>query len=221
MHQSAQSVWEHWKIFSAAVFFWMLQMCCQFCLHLGIQGILFPRTPTWKQKRSVQMLWTSFLVVTALSGSWMAQCNLNTCILNWVFLCASCFRMLLLCFKNLEINLSVLYKFLTLVECFVTKYNSRAAQSACGSISLVFCRAEGGRRHGYMGHLTRIANCIVHSTDKGPNSTLVQQLIKGNLNVLCLSVCEFQHRSFRKLIKLKLEGRFWIKKIDIFLTHSA
>lgn len=30
-----------------------------------------------------------------------------------------------------------------------------------------------------MGHLTRIANCIVHSTDKGPNSALVQQLIKG------------------------------------------
>lgn len=26
-----------------------------------------------------------------------------------------------------------------------------------------------------MGHLTRIANCIVHSTEKGPNSALVQQ----------------------------------------------
>uniref|UniRef100_A0A8B9FV82 Serine/threonine-protein phosphatase 6 regulatory subunit 3 n=1 Tax=Amazona collaria TaxID=241587 RepID=A0A8B9FV82_9PSIT len=39
-------------------------------------------------------------------------------------------------------------------------------------------QAEGGRRYGYMGHLTRIANCIVHSTDKGPNSTQVQQLIK-------------------------------------------
>lgn len=39
-------------------------------------------------------------------------------------------------------------------------------------------QAEGGRRHGYMGHLTRIANCIVHSTDKGPNSAAVQQLIK-------------------------------------------
>lgn len=31
-----------------------------------------------------------------------------------------------------------------------------------------------------MGHLTRIANCIVHSTEKGPNSALVQQLIRGN-----------------------------------------
>ncbi|XP_065448025.1 serine/threonine-protein phosphatase 6 regulatory subunit 3-like isoform X4 [Chrysemys picta bellii] len=40
-------------------------------------------------------------------------------------------------------------------------------------------QAEGGRWHGYMGHLTRIANCIVHSTDKGPNSALVQQLLKS------------------------------------------
>ncbi|XP_036918455.1 serine/threonine-protein phosphatase 6 regulatory subunit 3 isoform X18 [Sturnira hondurensis] len=39
-------------------------------------------------------------------------------------------------------------------------------------------QAEGGRRHGYMGHLTRIANCIVHSADKGPSSALVQQLIQ-------------------------------------------
>ncbi|XP_029438560.1 serine/threonine-protein phosphatase 6 regulatory subunit 3 isoform X3 [Rhinatrema bivittatum] len=39
-------------------------------------------------------------------------------------------------------------------------------------------QAEGGRRCGYMGHLTRIANCIVHSADKGPNNVLVQQLIK-------------------------------------------
>ncbi|XP_045711417.1 serine/threonine-protein phosphatase 6 regulatory subunit 3 isoform X12 [Phyllostomus hastatus] len=39
-------------------------------------------------------------------------------------------------------------------------------------------QAEGGRRHGYMGHLTRIANCIVHSADKGPSSALVQQLLK-------------------------------------------
>lgn len=31
-----------------------------------------------------------------------------------------------------------------------------------------------------MGHLTRIANCIVHSTEKGPNSASVQQLIRGN-----------------------------------------
>ncbi|XP_053518878.1 serine/threonine-protein phosphatase 6 regulatory subunit 3 isoform X12 [Artibeus jamaicensis] len=39
-------------------------------------------------------------------------------------------------------------------------------------------QAEGGRRHGYMGHLTRMANCIVHSADKGPSSALVRQLVQ-------------------------------------------
>ncbi|XP_069480212.1 serine/threonine-protein phosphatase 6 regulatory subunit 3 isoform X3 [Ambystoma mexicanum] len=39
-------------------------------------------------------------------------------------------------------------------------------------------QTDGGRRHGYMGHLTRIANCIVHSCEKGPNNVLVQHLIK-------------------------------------------
>uniref|UniRef100_A0A3Q0SHG3 Protein phosphatase 6, regulatory subunit 3 n=1 Tax=Amphilophus citrinellus TaxID=61819 RepID=A0A3Q0SHG3_AMPCI len=38
-------------------------------------------------------------------------------------------------------------------------------------------QAEGGRRRGYMGHLTRIANSIVHNCDKGPNGPQVQQLI--------------------------------------------
>ncbi|XP_048886579.1 serine/threonine-protein phosphatase 6 regulatory subunit 3-like isoform X2 [Brienomyrus brachyistius] len=38
-------------------------------------------------------------------------------------------------------------------------------------------QAEGGRRRGYMGHLTRIANSVVHNSDKGPNSMLIQQLI--------------------------------------------
>ncbi|XP_076878440.1 serine/threonine-protein phosphatase 6 regulatory subunit 3 isoform X2 [Brachyhypopomus gauderio] len=36
---------------------------------------------------------------------------------------------------------------------------------------------EGGRRRGYMGHLTRIANSIVHNSDKGPNGTQIQQLL--------------------------------------------
>ncbi len=40
-------------------------------------------------------------------------------------------------------------------------------------------RAEGGRRRGYMGHLTRIANSIVHNCDKGPNGLQIQQLISG------------------------------------------
>ncbi|XP_064193173.1 serine/threonine-protein phosphatase 6 regulatory subunit 3-like isoform X1 [Anguilla rostrata] len=38
-------------------------------------------------------------------------------------------------------------------------------------------QAEGGRRRGYMGHLTRIANCVVQNTDKGPNSTQMLQII--------------------------------------------
>uniref|UniRef100_A0A4W5MIJ2 Protein phosphatase 6, regulatory subunit 3 n=1 Tax=Hucho hucho TaxID=62062 RepID=A0A4W5MIJ2_9TELE len=38
-------------------------------------------------------------------------------------------------------------------------------------------QAEGGRRQGYMGHLTRIANSIVHNSDKGPNGAQIQQLI--------------------------------------------
>lgn len=40
-------------------------------------------------------------------------------------------------------------------------------------------RAEGGRRRGYMGHLTRIANSIVHNSDKGPNGPQIQQLLSG------------------------------------------
>ncbi|XP_075998344.1 serine/threonine-protein phosphatase 6 regulatory subunit 3 isoform X2 [Genypterus blacodes] len=38
-------------------------------------------------------------------------------------------------------------------------------------------QAEGGRRRGYMGHLTRIANSIVHNCDKGHNGPQIQQLI--------------------------------------------
>ncbi|XP_053308544.1 serine/threonine-protein phosphatase 6 regulatory subunit 1 isoform X2 [Spea bombifrons] len=39
-------------------------------------------------------------------------------------------------------------------------------------------QSEGGRRKGFMGHLTKIANALVHSSEKGPNVTLVAQLIK-------------------------------------------
>ncbi|XP_061679698.1 serine/threonine-protein phosphatase 6 regulatory subunit 3 isoform X11 [Syngnathoides biaculeatus] len=38
-------------------------------------------------------------------------------------------------------------------------------------------QVEGGRRRGYMGHLTRIANSIIHNCDKGPNGLQIQQLI--------------------------------------------
>ncbi|XP_072905709.1 serine/threonine-protein phosphatase 6 regulatory subunit 3 isoform X5 [Hemitrygon akajei] len=39
-------------------------------------------------------------------------------------------------------------------------------------------QSEGGRRKGYMGHLTRIANAVVHNAEKGPNSALINQLLK-------------------------------------------
>ncbi|XP_013888638.1 serine/threonine-protein phosphatase 6 regulatory subunit 3 [Austrofundulus limnaeus] len=38
-------------------------------------------------------------------------------------------------------------------------------------------QGEGGRRRGYMGHLTRIANSIVHNSEKGPNGPQIQQHI--------------------------------------------
>ncbi|XP_048462832.1 serine/threonine-protein phosphatase 6 regulatory subunit 3 isoform X2 [Rhincodon typus] len=39
-------------------------------------------------------------------------------------------------------------------------------------------QSAGGRRRGYMGHLTRIANAIVHNAEKGPNSVLINQQLK-------------------------------------------
>ncbi|OCT70945.1 serine/threonine-protein phosphatase 6 regulatory subunit 1 isoform X2 [Xenopus laevis] len=39
-------------------------------------------------------------------------------------------------------------------------------------------QSEGGRRKGFMGHLTKIANSVVQSSEKGPNVSLVEQLIK-------------------------------------------
>lgn len=62
----------------------------------------------------------------------------------------------------------------------VLKTNKPFDNGCLNDLFSTLVRAEGGRRYGFMGHLTRIANCVVHSTDKGPNSTLVQQLMKGN-----------------------------------------
>lgn len=39
-------------------------------------------------------------------------------------------------------------------------------------------QSEGGKRKGYMGHLTKVANALVQSSEKGPNSALILQLIK-------------------------------------------
>ncbi|XP_078715262.1 serine/threonine-protein phosphatase 6 regulatory subunit 3-like isoform X3 [Lampetra fluviatilis] len=40
-------------------------------------------------------------------------------------------------------------------------------------------QANGGRRRGYMGHLTRVANCLIQNSGKGPNQELIQEQLKG------------------------------------------
>ncbi|KAM9299406.1 serine/threonine-protein phosphatase 6 regulatory subunit 1 [Gastrophryne carolinensis] len=39
-------------------------------------------------------------------------------------------------------------------------------------------QSGGGRRRGFMGHLTKIANALVQSSEKGPNTLLIGQLLK-------------------------------------------
>nr|XP_028557875.1 serine/threonine-protein phosphatase 6 regulatory subunit 1 isoform X4 [Podarcis muralis] len=39
-------------------------------------------------------------------------------------------------------------------------------------------QSDGGRRKGYMGHLTRIANALAQASEKWPHSTLIKQLLK-------------------------------------------
>lgn len=46
-------------------------------------------------------------------------------------------------------------------------------------------RSDGGMRRGYMGHLTRIANTVVHNLEKGPVHTQISSLIAG----LCVKIC--------------------------------
>nr|XP_056719994.1 serine/threonine-protein phosphatase 6 regulatory subunit 1 [Euleptes europaea] len=39
-------------------------------------------------------------------------------------------------------------------------------------------QSDGGRRKGYMGHLTRIANALAQGSEKWPHSTFIKQLLK-------------------------------------------
>lgn len=48
----------------------------------------------------------------------------------------------------------------------------------CKHIPVHF-RAVGGTRRGNMGHLTRIANMVVHNLEKGPVQAQITDLIKG------------------------------------------
>lgn len=42
-----------------------------------------------------------------------------------------------------------------------------------------------------MGHLTRIANSIVHNSDKGPNGAQIQQLISGSFDRINIFLCNY------------------------------
>lgn len=44
-------------------------------------------------------------------------------------------------------------------------------------------RSEGGMRRGYMGHLTRIANTVVHNLEKGPVHNQICSLIIGTCDI--------------------------------------
>uniref|UniRef100_A0A667WK33 Protein phosphatase 6, regulatory subunit 3 n=1 Tax=Myripristis murdjan TaxID=586833 RepID=A0A667WK33_9TELE len=66
----------------------------------------------------------------------------------------------------LSISLSQLFQKCQFIQRIVDAWSSNEKE-----------QAEGGRRRGYMGHLTRIANSVVHNCDKGPNGAQIQQLI--------------------------------------------
>lgn len=55
----------------------------------------------------------------------------------------------------------------------------RWVQSWLLAVAFTLARSAGGPRKGYMGHLTRMANALVQSTEKGPNAEQLGQLLKG------------------------------------------
>lgn len=64
-----------------------------------------------------------------------------------------------------------------MAESLVSKYMLTFV-AKCKHIPVNF-RAEGGTRRGNMGHLTRIANMVVHNLEKGPVQAQITDLIKG------------------------------------------
>lgn len=58
------------------------------------------------------------------------------------------------------------------------------------SFSTFISRAEGGRRRGNMGHLTRIANTVVQNLEKGLAHSQINDLIKG---LLCRNMSKEPH----------------------------
>ena len=46
-------------------------------------------------------------------------------------------------------------------------------------IWLNLCRGQKNLRKGYMGHLTNVANSIVHSKEKGKNKAALETIFSG------------------------------------------
>ena len=53
--------------------------------------------------------------------------------------------------------------------------------------SRLISRVTGGMRRGYMGHLTRIANTVVHNLEKGPVHAQISGLITGSVVLFCVA----------------------------------
>ena len=48
---------------------------------------------------------------------------------------------------------------------------------------LNLCRGQKNLRKGYMGHLTNVANSIVHSKEKGKNKAALETIFSGRCNL--------------------------------------
>lgn len=53
-------------------------------------------------------------------------------------------------------------------------------------IWLNLCRGQKNLRKGYMGHLTNVANSIVHSKEKGKNKAALETIFSGRCNLQSL-----------------------------------
>ncbi|XP_051846027.1 serine/threonine-protein phosphatase 6 regulatory subunit 1 isoform X3 [Antechinus flavipes] len=73
-------------------------------------------------------------------------------------------------------------------------------------------QSEGGRRKGYMGHLTRIANAVVQSAEKGPNAALVGQLLPEVLGE--------QQQVWEKFVSGPLSETNQKNAVDLVSTHN-
>ncbi|MEQ2202613.1 hypothetical protein XENOCAPTIV_008623, partial [Xenoophorus captivus] len=58
------------------------------------------------------------------------------------------------------------------------KRTTRSSTLGEGANTAAVTRSEGGMRRGYMGHLTRIANTVVHNLEKGPVHTQINYQIQ-------------------------------------------